>query len=187
MEGVELSMCEREGVSSSASRHAVLLVCRPNRDHATRAQRGVAAVEAHQLRGALRIVLVVRGGGRGSGRESGSSSQCGRLACVVIVVVVRSAGWRRVCEGAPFMFGIAGHDRGGVCGTTEGEHETEGVLAVQIEAVETFFRDEAEGGVQPEGGHVVKLGFEHDLVGGRESGGQTMFGCQEETGRMEAR
>jgi hypothetical protein len=158
-------MCERG--SRSASRHAVLLIRGPNRDHATRAQRGVAAVEAHELRCVLRIVLVVRGGRRGSGRESGSSSQCGRLARVVIVVVVRGAGWRWERKGAPLMFGISGHHRGGVCGITEGEHETEGILAVQIEAVETFSRDEAEGSVQPEGGHVVKLGLEHDLAGER--------------------
>lgn len=59
----------------------------------------------------------------------------------------------------------AGHWHSGSCvfGAAEGEYETEGVFTVQVEPVETFFRDESEGGVEPEGGHVVEFGFERDL------------------------
>jgi hypothetical protein len=64
------------------------------------------------------------------------------------------------------MLFVAGHHGGGcrcVFGTAEREHEAESVLAVQVEAVEALFRDEAERGVQPEGGCVVELGLEGDL------------------------
>lgn len=49
----------------------------------------------------------------------------------------------------------------------EGEHEAERILAVQVEAVESFLRDEAEGGVQRERGRVVEFGLECDLCDGR--------------------
>ena len=58
----------------------------------------------------------------------------------------------------------AGHCGSCVFGAAEGKYEAEGVFAVQVEPVETFFRDEAEGGVEPEGGHVVEFSFERDLV-----------------------
>ena len=63
---------------------------------------------------------------------------------------------------------ITGHGDGCRCsgcvfGAAEREHEAEGILAVQVEAVEALLRDEAERGVQPEGGRVVELGLERDL------------------------
>lgn len=45
----------------------------------------------------------------------------------------------------------------------DGEDETEGVLSVEVESIETFLADESEGFVQGERGDVVKLGFEDDL------------------------
>ena len=45
----------------------------------------------------------------------------------------------------------------------EGKHEAEGILAVQVETVETFLRDEAEGGIQRKRGGVVEFGLECDL------------------------
>ena len=99
-----------------------------------------------------------------------------------IVVVVGRAGWRRECGGTPLeevgAAGSRGGSRGGcVFGTAEGEHEPEGVFAVQVEAVETFFLDEAEGGVKPEGGHVVKLGLERDLGGAEDGYVSSTFEC----------
>ena len=65
---------------------------------------------------------------------------------------------------------VAGHgdgcrSSGGVFRAAEREHEAEGVFAVQVEAVEALLRDEAERGVQPEGGRVVELGLERNLGG----------------------
>ena len=61
------------------------------------------------------------------------------------------------------MVAVAGHCGRCVFGAAEGKYEAEGVLAVQVEPVQTFFRDEAERGIQPEGWNVVEFGFERDL------------------------
>lgn len=67
------------------------------------------------------------------------------------------------------MLFVAGHHggdcrcRGCVFGAAERKHEAESVFAVQVEAVEALFRDEAERGVQPECGRIVELGLEGDL------------------------
>ncbi len=53
----------------------------------------------------------------------------------------------------------------GIFRGSEGEHEAECVLAVQVEAVEALLGDEAEGGVERKGGRVVEFGLECDLCG----------------------
>lgn len=66
------------------------------------------------------------------------------------------------------MLSVAGHGRDPQCCccvfcTVEGKYETESVLAVQVEAVETLLREKTERSVQREGGRVVVLGLEGDL------------------------
>ncbi|KAI0049715.1 hypothetical protein FA95DRAFT_1581610 [Auriscalpium vulgare] len=47
----------------------------------------------------------------------------------------------------------------------EREHETKGVFAVEVEAIQALLGDEPQGGVQRERGGVVELGLEEDLRG----------------------
>ena len=61
------------------------------------------------------------------------------------------------------MPAVAGHCSSCVFSTAKGKYEAECVFAVQVEPVQTSFRDEPEGGVQTEGRHVVEFGFERDL------------------------
>ena len=133
----------------SAARHAVVVVCGPDGDHAAFAQRGNAAAQPHELRRVLgtvaRQVVVPRNrcsdsvlsallwhGEEGRGRGRGG----------------RGAGEELVRRGD------------GIFRECKGKHEAEGVLAVQVETVETLLGDEAEGGVQRERGGVVEFGLE---------------------------
>ena len=61
------------------------------------------------------------------------------------------------------MLAVAGHGGSCIFCAAERQHEAESVFAVQVEPVQTFFRDEPEGGIQPEGSNVVEFSFERDL------------------------
>jgi len=61
------------------------------------------------------------------------------------------------------VLAVAGHRGDCIFGAAERKYEAECVFAVQVEPVQTFFRDEPEGGIQPEGSNVVEFGFERDL------------------------
>ena len=83
----------------------------------------------------------------------------------LIVVVVDGVRWGRISYGEK-----PGVGRGLVWVGGDGEDEAEGVLSVEVESIEAFLADEAEGLVEGEGGDVVELGFEDDLVGGQCGG-----------------
>ena len=79
---------------------------------------------------------------------------------IVVVVIVNGVRWERTSYGE--ISGVGGL----VWVWRDGEDETEGVLSVEVETIEAFLADEAEGLVEGEGGDVVELGFEDDLGGG---------------------
>jgi hypothetical protein len=64
----------------------------------------------------------------------------GRGSSVVVVVVVDGVGWEGTSYGE-----ISGEWGGLVWVWGDGEDETEGVLSVEVEAVEAFLADETEG------------------------------------------
>ena len=85
---------------------------------------------------------------------------------VVVVVIVDGVRGERTPYGE-----ISGVWGGLVWVWGDGEDETEGVLSVEVETIEAFLADEAEGLVEGEGGDVVELGFEDDLGGSEIDGG----------------
>jgi hypothetical protein len=91
--------------------------------------------------------------------------RCVGMMSIVIVVVVDGVRWEWPSYGEIVGGGVVWVWR-------DGEDETEGVLSVEVEPIEAFLADEAEGLVEGEGGDVVELGFEDDLGVGSEIAGR---------------